>query len=81
MIDRIFFAAFSFCLLVVATLVLASSLFGIEPSAAAQARAVPAASMVRMVQLPPVEIVGRRLASDATLARTEAEAPAAQRLQ
>ena len=65
MIDRIFFAAYAFCLLAGAALATVSEPFGMRPATFTTAS-------VRVVQLPDVVVVGKRSALPSTLARTEA---------
>jgi hypothetical protein len=76
MIDRLFLAAFTFCLLVGGTLAIGSELLVTSPSVAMNTSA-----HVRMVDLDRVVIVGRRLVPGATLAQTvstETSTPRAQ---
>lgn len=48
MIDRIFFAAFTFCLMMAATMVVASAMLGIgQPTAKQVLAAAPAAQQLR----------------------------------
>ena len=69
MIDRIFSAALTFCLLAGGTLAIGSALLGLDrPATAAPA----APSHVRVVQLEPVVIIGKRLAPSTTVAKNEA---------
>jgi hypothetical protein len=71
MIDRIFSAALTFCLLAGGTLAIGSALFGLDrPAGASTAAKAP----VRVVQLEPVLITAKRLAPAAKLASvTDAE--------
>ena len=63
MIDHTFSAALTLGLLLAGSLAIGSALFGLDqPAAAAPARAV------RVVELPPVVVVAKRLAPGATLA-------------
>ena len=55
MIDRIFSAALTFCLLVAGTLAIGSALFGLD----SRARPLP------VVQLPTVKVTGQRQAMQA----------------
>ena len=75
MIDRIFFAAFTFCLLVSGTLLIGSVLIGIDPLAAAHARTGIPGVEVQVVQLPRVLTVAKRVASPSAVARMEAREP------
>ena len=77
MIDRIFSAALTFCLLAGGTLAIGSAMLGLDRHAIAP-RAAPAAA--RVVQLEPVVIVGKRVAPSTTVAQTEA-APTSQRVE
>lgn len=78
MIDRIFFAALSFCLMVTGALAIGSAMVGVDqPGEAARAAAVP----VRIVQLAPVVITAKRLAPATAVAQTGAVEAAAQRVQ
>ena len=81
MMDRIFFAAFTFSLLTGGTLAVGSALFGTDPSAATHARNGASALQAEVVQLPRVLVVAKRLAPASTVARTEASEPAAPRAQ
>ena len=67
MIDRIFFAAFTFCLLASGTVFMGSALFGTERSAAAS-MVTPAPD--RAIQLERVVIIGKRLAPATAVAQT-----------
>jgi hypothetical protein len=78
MIDRIFAAALTFCLLCGGTLAIGSALFGLDRSAPSPKAA---AAQIRVVQLERVEVVGKRLATGATMARTDSSEPATQRAQ
>lgn len=78
MIDRIFFAALSVCLMVTSALAIGSSMVGPDqPGEAACAAAVP----VRIVQLAPVVVTAKRLAPATAVAQTGAGETAAQRVQ
>lgn len=73
MIDRIFSAALTLCLLAGGTLAIGSALLGLDrPATAAPA----APSHVRVVQLEPVVVIGKRLAHPTTIAQSDAGAPA-----
>lgn len=74
MIDRIFFAALSFCLIVTGASAIGSSAIGTDRPAAA---AVP----VRVVQLERVVVTGKRLAPNTAVAQTGAGDNTAQRVQ
>lgn len=74
MIDRIFAAALTFCVLAGGTVAIASAMFETpQPSAVATA--------VRVVHLPPVEVVGRRVERPTAVAATERAEPASRNLQ
>jgi len=74
MIDRIFAAALTFCVLAGGTVAIASAMFETrQPSAAAAA--------VQVVHLPPVEVVGRRAERPTAVAATERAEPASRNLQ
>ncbi len=77
MIDRIFSAALTFCLLIGGTLAIGSALFGLDRTSVASTSAKP---QVRVVQLEPVLITAKRLAPAAQFAIADAE-PAAPRQQ
>ena len=74
MIDRIFSAALTFCLLIAGTLAIGSMLFGKDSGH-------PAAHDVKVVQLERVVVTGKRGAAAATVAKTEGSDVSAQRLQ
>ena len=76
MIDRLFIAALTFCLLAAGTLAVGSALF--EGNRPATSRAQP---MTQVVQLPLVEISGKRVDSGTALARTEGTEPAVRKVQ
>lgn len=76
--DRIFFAALTGCLLFVGIGAIGTATFGFDVVGAA---ARPAATSARVVQLTPVVIVGRRLAPNTDLARTESGDRAARGVQ
>lgn len=78
MIDRLFSAALTFCLLAAGTLAIASAWFeGSRP--AAPRAALQAAPQV--VQLPVVEVIGKRVDSGTAWARTEGTEPATRKVQ
>ena len=78
MIDRIFFAALSFCLMVTGALAIGASMAGVDqPGAAARAAVVP----VRIVQLERVVVTAKRLAPATAVAQTGAGEAAARRVQ
>lgn len=68
MIDRIFSAALTFCLLAAGTLAIGSEFIGVNHSAAATAQ-------IQVVQLPTVEITGRRIQADTAVAQSERTEP------
>ena len=72
MIDRIFFAALPFCLIVTGALGIGSSLIGVDRPGAA---AVP----VRIVQFAPVVVTTKRLAPTTAVAQTGPGEATAQR--
>jgi hypothetical protein len=78
MIDRFFSPALTFCLLVGGTLAIGSALFGMDRPAAPQAAVL---AQAKVVQLPPVVIVGRRVHALADVASVDCAEPAAQRVQ
>ena len=81
MIDRLFTAALTFCLLVAGTLAIASTLFETgQPATPARVVQLPAVEM-HVVQLPTVEVVGRRAAPGTSVARTSNPEPATNRVQ
>ena len=70
MIDRLFTAALTFCLLIAGTLAIGSAMLGLDqPVAAPQAASAPA----QVVQLERVVIVGKRLAPSTDLAQSDSE--------
>jgi hypothetical protein len=78
MIDRFFSAALTFGLLAAGTLAIASAWFeGSRP--AAPVAALQAAPQV--VQLPLVEVIGKRVDSDTAVARTDGTEPAVRKVQ
>jgi hypothetical protein len=70
MIDRLFSAALTFCLLAAGTLAIGSAWFEGSRSAAPQ-----------VVQLPAVEVSGKRVDPGTALARTEGTEPAVRKVQ
>ena len=74
MIDRLFFAAVTFCLFTGTALAVVGTPFGSHPGAANLAP-------VREVQLPYVLVVGKHSVPSRTVARTEAAEPLTQRAQ
>lgn len=78
MIDRLFIAALTFCLLAAGTLAIASAVFEGKGSATAQAQPRPAP---QVLQLPRVELSGQRAAPGTSWARAEAAEPATHKLQ
>lgn len=78
MIDRIFSAALTFCLLAGGTLAIGSAMLGLDRHATT-AQAAP--RNVKVVQLEPVVIVGKRLAPAATVAQAEATPPVSGRVE
>lgn len=78
MIDRIFSAALTFCLLIGGTLAIGAAMFGLDHrSTAANAATAP----TRVLQLERVVIVGKRLVPATEVAQTEPREPVAARLQ
>ena len=84
MIDRLFFAALTFCLLAGGTLAVGSALFeGGQPRQAAAsvpvvhlpAVHVSGVRVVQVVRLPAVEIIGKRIAPATAVARTDSTEP------
>ena len=78
MIDRIFFAALTFCLLIAGTLAIGAAMLGVDQRSVA-ARGVPAT--IRVVQLEPVVITAKRLAPNTVVAQTGSAEHAASRVQ
>ncbi len=74
MIDRLFTAALTFCLLAAGTLAIGSALFEGNRSATSEAQPL-------VVQLPMVEVTGKRVDSGTAWAKTEGVEPAASKLQ
>ena len=78
MIDRLFLATLTFCVLIAGTLAIGSAMLGIDHRPAVQrAAAVP----VRIVQLNRVVITGKRAVPATDVAQTEPASPATQRVQ
>ena len=80
MIDRLFLAALTFCLLAAGTLAVGAALFEGKRPAQAQAQAQTQAQP-GLVQLPMVEVVGKRVDNGTAWARTEGDEPATNKLQ
>ena len=84
MIDRLFTAALTFCLLAAGTLAIGSAWF--EPASTARSAAplpvlqLPAVQ-VHVVQLPRIEMVGKRLEPVTELARTDSTEPSVRNVQ
>ena len=79
MIDRLFTATLTFCLLIGGTLAIGSAMLGLDQPVAATKTA---AATVRSVQLERVVVVGKRLVPAAEMAQTDpADATTAQRVQ
>ena len=76
MIDRIFFAALTLCLLIGGTLAIGSEMLGLNDHAAPRAQ-----SQAQVIQLPRVVITGTRQAATTEVADTERTEPAQQRVQ
>ena len=76
MLDRLFTATLTFCLLIGGTLAIASAMLGTD-----QRVAVPRAASAPTVQLERVVVVGKRLASATDVARTEADDAGTPRVQ
>ena len=74
MIDRIFSAALTLCLLAGGTLAIGSAMFGLDRQASAS-QAAPA--RIRVVQLEPVVIVAKRLAPATPFTSATSAAPTA----
>ena len=72
MIDHLFSAALTFCLLAAGTAAIASLMVGAPVHKHAQ---------VRTIELPRVVVTGHRQAASATVARAEAAEPATPRAQ
>ncbi|CAM5795524.1 hypothetical protein [Rhizobacter fulvus] len=70
MIDRLFTATLTFCLLIGGTLAIGSAMLGIDqPVASPRAASAPA----QVVQLERVVIVGKRLAPTTDVAQSDSE--------
>lgn len=78
MIDRLFSAALTLCLLIGGTLAIGSAMLGLDRHAIAP-HATPAAA--RVVQLEPVVVIGKRVAPGTTVANTDGAEPATQRVE
>ncbi|CAN5853933.1 hypothetical protein BH11PSE8_BH11PSE8_39780 [soil metagenome] len=76
MIDRLFFAALTLCLLIGGTLAIGSEMLGLNDHAAAHVQA-----QTQVIQLPRVVITGTRQAAKTEVADTERIEPAQQRVQ
>lgn len=76
MIDRLFFAALTFCLLTAGTLAAGSAWFEDGRATSAQAH-----TAMQVVQLPMVEVSGKRVDSGTAVALTDSVEPAARKLQ
>jgi hypothetical protein len=70
MIDRLFTATLTFCLLIAGTLAIGSAMLGTDQRAVAPKAA---SAPVRVVQLERVVIVGKRLAPAADVAQSDSE--------
>jgi hypothetical protein len=78
MLDRLFTATLTFCLLIGGTLAIASAMLGTDQRVAVpHAASEPAPS----VQLERVVVVGKRLASATAVAPTDADNASAPRVQ
>ena len=71
MIDRLFLATLTFCVLIAGTLAIGSAMLGADHRAAAPK---PASAPVRTVQLERVVVTAKRAAPVTKLAQTEAAA-------
>jgi hypothetical protein len=78
MIDRLFIAALTFCLLAAGTLAVGSALFEGDRPAASAAHHQAA---TQVMQLPLVEVSGKRIDTGSALARTESTEPALRKVQ
>jgi hypothetical protein len=78
MIDRIFSAALTFCLLIGGTLAIGSALLGLDRPALTS---TASKAQVRVVQLEPVLITAKRLAPATKLAAVTDAEPGALRQQ
>jgi hypothetical protein len=72
MIDRLFLASLTFCLLAAGSLAIGSAMLGVD---------APQAKLVRVVQLEPVVVTAKRFAAASAVAVTERVEPATQRAQ
>ncbi len=78
MIDRYFTAALTFALFIGGTLAIGSELIGMDRPGASKSALTAQAPVV---QLPSVEVIGRRLQAASAVASTALTEPGAQRLQ
>jgi len=78
MIDRLFLATLTFCVLIAGTLAIGSAMLGIDHRPAAQRAA---AAPVRIVQLGHVVVTAKRLAPTTDVAQTEPASPVTRRVQ
>lgn len=78
MIDRFFTAALTFALLIGGTLAIGSELFGMDR---AGAHKTALTAQARVVQLPTVQVIGRRIQPASAVASTSLGESGAQRLQ
>lgn len=69
MIDRLFTATLTFCLLIGGTLAIGSAMLGTDQSVVAPRAA---SAPVRVVQLERVVVVGKRIAPGTAVARSDA---------
>ena len=69
MIDRLFLATLTFCVLIGGTLAIGSAMLGFDHRTAAQKAA---AAPVRIVQLERVVVTAKRIAPNTQVAQTEA---------
>lgn len=77
MIDRLFLATLTFCVLIGGTIAIGSAMLGLDHRAAAPKAA---SAPVRTVQLERVVITAKRIAAPTDVAQTEAS-PVTQRVQ
>ncbi len=78
MIDRLFTAMLTFCVLIAGALAIGSAMLGTDQRVAAPKAA---SAPVKVVRLERVVVIGKRVAPATDLARTEAAGSAAQRVQ